>query len=54
VTCSSGPSAISQKRATTSDQNAANISCGSTQHICLEYFFWNDGHVLFEVQRINE
>ena len=40
---SSGPSAISQKRATTSDQNAANISCGSTQHICLEYFFWNDG-----------
>ena len=26
-----------------SDQNAANISCGSTQHICLEYFFWNDG-----------
>ena len=38
VTCSSGPSAISQKRATTSDQNAANISCGSTQHICLDFF----------------
>ena len=37
-----------------SDQNGANISCGSTQHICLEYFFWNDGHVLFALQRINE